>query len=500
MRCLRTAGLVLSMAGILASSCHADESVPVLTVSEAVERALARDALVREAQQALESAQAELVRASACTPILRTGAESSAASSAGLDPESAISGTDYSSQSYYSSIHVPMRGGTDLSLSTSALTSTTNSELRTGEGMEFTYAGASVGASVSRPLPLFRDERVLTEGPRWSADMSVRRAELALEEARRRVVGDTFTAFFGALRAQRQAEIAAASEREAAELLRIAQVKLERGKLAEIEVMEARVSADSAGVALRRAESLAATALDSLKNFLGMGLEQAVQLSHDEMAAATAPSLGEAALVERAIAQRADLQQLKWEIRSAELAVRQAEAQCRPGASLGAGYTRTGQAATISESFHELVNPSWYVGLVFTTSLTRREDRAGIEHARSSLRLAQINEQLHRDEVRLEIRRLLREVHNAAANAAVLAETLKIAEENLHIRRVQFEHGLVRPIDITQTERQLTEARAQLLDAKIDYELASAGLSLAVGEMPEVTRVRPRSYALTEGG
>ncbi len=473
-------GLVLAPS----SSYAGGKSAQVVSLHDAVQLALARDALVREAQQSLETARATLAQASALTPTLTTSANSSAASSAGLDPESAISGTDYSSQSYYSSVRVPFRGGTNLNLSSSASMSTTNSALRTGEGMEFTYAGASVGASVSRPLSLFRDERVLTEGPRWSADMSVRRAELALEEARRRVVGDTFTAFFGALRAQRQAEIAAASEREAAELLRIAQVKLERGKLAEIEVMEARVSADSAGVALRRAETAAAAARDSLKSFLGMGLERAVQLSHDEMAAATAPSAGEAALVKLAFAQRADLQQLKWGIRSAELAVRRTEAQSRPGASLGAGYTRTGEAESIGESFHDLVNPSWYVGVVFTTSLTRREDRAAIEEARGSLRLAQIDEQLRRDEVRLEIRRLLREAQDAAASAAQLAETVKIAEENLRIRQVQFDHGLIRPIDVTQTERQLSEARAQLLDAVIDQELSASQLSLAVGEMP----------------
>jgi outer membrane protein TolC len=194
----------------------------------------------------------------------------------------------------------------------------------------------------------------------------------------------------------------------------------------------------------------------------------------------------EAALVERAIAQRADLQQLTWGIRSAELSVRQVEAQSKPGASLGAGYARTGQAETIGESFHDLVNPSWYVGLLFTTSLTQREDRAAIEQARGSLRLAKLEEELRREAVRLEVRRLLREAQDAAANAAQLAETVKIAEENLRIRQVQLDHGLIRPIDVTQTERQLTEARAQLLDAVIDKELSAAQLSLAVGETPSV--------------
>jgi outer membrane protein TolC len=61
---------------------------------------------------------------------------------------------------------------------------------------------------------------------------------------------------------------------------------------------------------------------------------------------------------------------------------------------------------------------------------------------------------------------------------------VKRAEENLRIRQTQFEHGLVRPIDVMQTERQLEETRLSQADATIDHQLARANLSLAVGEAP----------------
>ncbi len=264
-----------------------------LSLQDAVVAALSRDALVRDAQRSLENARATLAKARAHTPKLTVGGNSSSASSAGLDPQSAVSGTDYSSQSYQSAIDVPMRGGTDLGLFTSASTSTTNSALRTGGGTGFTYGAASVGASLSRPLPLLRDEKVLTEGARWQAETDLQRAQLALDDVRRKVVGDTATRFFAALRAQRQAEIAAASKRESDELLRIAQEKLKAGKIAEIEVMQAKVSAESAGVTLRKAESAAATALDELRSFLGIPLEQEVQPTHEEAAVPALPSLSE---------------------------------------------------------------------------------------------------------------------------------------------------------------------------------------------------------------
>jgi outer membrane protein TolC len=188
--------------------------------------------------------------------------------------------------------------------------------------------------------------------------------------------------------------------------------------------------------------------------------------------------------VAEALSRRPDLVQLALGNRQAELAVRQAEAQSRPGVRLAANYSKSGEAPTISESFHNLVNPSWGVGLSTSMSLSRGEDRAVIQQARGHLRLAQLEQQLRQDEVRLEVRRLVREVQAAADNVTLLAGTVTLAEENLRIRQAQLDHGLIRPVDVMQTERQLSDTRSQHLNAVVDYQLARARLSLAVGEMP----------------
>jgi outer membrane protein TolC len=67
---------------------------------------------------------------------------------------------------------------------------------------------------------------------------------------------------------------------------------------------------------------------------------------------------------------------------------------------------------------------------------------------------------------------------------------------------VQLQHGLIRPIDVVQTERQLTDTRTQHLNAAIDHELARAQLSLAVGEMPVLPGIEGSlaTYATEEAG
>jgi outer membrane protein TolC len=250
--------------------------------------------------------------------------------------------------------------------------------------------------------------------------------------------------------------------------------------------------------------------MDSLRNFLGLPLDQPVEVIFEDRGKNAAPTnegdgqpepvggaflprldrgeddppTDEAALITQAIARRPDLQQLALGIRQTELLVQQAEAEARPGVMLVGSYSKSGEAATISESFRSLVNPSWGVGVTTSLSLTRSEDRAAIQQARGHLRLAQVNQRLRQDDVRLEVRRLVREVQAAADNVAVLDGTVKLAEENLRIRQTQLDHGLILPVDVMRTERQLSDTRSQHLTAVIAYELARARLSLAVGEMP----------------
>ncbi len=373
----------------------------VFTPEQVVALALGRDALVRDAQQAVVDAQAALGLARAHIPQLRLDSGSSASSSAGLDPQSEISGTDFSSQYYNSTIAIPFGGGLDVGLSTTASTSTTNSTFRGGSGERYTFAGAGVGLNVSRPLPLLRNERVLTEGDRLGAELNLQQAELNLQIAQRQAASEAVARFFTALRAQRQVDITRATLQDAEELQRIAEQKLAYGKLAEVEVLKTKVSTSGARVAVRTAESGAATAFDALKDYLGMPLDGAAQAQYVDSEATTPDPLDEEALVAQALAERSDLQQFALGIDQAKLAVRQAEARSRPGIMLTGGYALSGQAPTISESWSQLMNPSWVVGVATALNLNRSEDRLLIEQARGHLQLTTLNEQLRRDSVRL---------------------------------------------------------------------------------------------------
>jgi outer membrane protein TolC len=475
-------------------SCASSQEIKALTLQDALIRALARNELVRTYEQAVENARLSLVQTRTHTPTLSLNSSHSESSTGGLDPESEITGTKSSSQGYSTSVYVPIDAVTNLSIYTSGSTYTTNSSLRTGGGLGYTYAGVGVGIGLSHQLGLFRNERLIAKSGRWYAEMSLQNAELALEEARRMVVSDIQQKFFTALRAQHQVEILQASQAETEEVLSITREKLALGKVPEIDVMDAQINADAARTNVSLAQANVQGALDQLKNRLGMPLEQALTLADDRTTEST-PAQDEAALLQQAVNSRIDMKQLAMQIKSAEMSLKLTKANTRPSVALSAGYDRSGQGSTISESFRKLINPSWSVGIGTSMSLNNAADRAEIAQAEGALRMARLDERLAKDDLRLEIRQLLRNTAAAQANMALLAENVKRAEESLRVHRVRMERGLDTPLDISQSEHQLESIRQNFADAQINQQLTIAQLRLAIGEMPVSGLIDPSKQA-----
>lgn len=461
----------------------AEREALTLTLDDSVARALARDELVKDAELALENARLSLVRAETDTPRMSVNSSARGSSDPGFDPQSVVSGTKSSSQSYGTSLSLPISGA-NLSLSSGASSSETNSALRSGGDETFSYASAYASLGLYAPLGIFRNERVLNEGDVWLAEMSVAGAELNLDDLRRRIVRDALRYFYSALRSQRSLEIARDSLDYNEQLLRIAEEKFRLGRVPEIQVMDARINADSARVSVRSQEAFAQNDLDALKDFLGIPLDTSLTLTHTDAPAAQQPELGEAQLVEIALNQRADVRRARISIQSSEVSLERTEAYTRPGVSFNASYSRSGGGDTIAQSFDSLRSPSWGVGLSTSISLNKKSDRASIESARKSLENTRASYELLEDDVRLQIRRLLRTVATSAANVDYLEESVARAEESLNIHRLRFERGLDTPLDVTSYEQQLERTRLNYSNALIDYQLALAELHLAIGETP----------------
>jgi outer membrane protein TolC len=131
---------------------------------------------------------------------------------------------------------------------------------------------------------------------------------------------------------------------------------------------------------------------------------------------------------------------------------------------------------------HDEFRSSWDAGLQlsFTFSDVPRTSAAarGVEAQRAAL-LA--DHAALEDPVRMEIAQAREAVREAAAAGRASARRLAAAEEAYRVRRTLFQYGRATSVELTDAETELTRARLDAIQAKVDSRVARVRLLHAVG-------------------
>ncbi len=87
-----------------------------------------------------------------------------------------------------------------------------------------------------------------------------------------------------------------------------------------------------------------------------------------------------------------------------------------------------------------------------------------------------------KDGVTLEVTQCFLSIEKAKERKAVSEQGVAQAEEKYRIMRSKYEQGLVVNSDLRDAEVELLEAKLNLTQSLVNYELAIAQLSKAIGE------------------
>jgi cobalt-zinc-cadmium efflux system outer membrane protein len=274
----RRASLLAAAAFLLSQGSGAQESLPALTLEQALARAREHAPLLRAARLRVEEARGRLAGASLRlreNPVV----------------EAAAGRRDTGSAS--------------------------EEELELGFSQTFETGGR-------------RDARIA------SANAAIERAAAEAESAERRLLRDVAVGFHEALHARELVELAGETERLSREALRTAQRRHELGEVPLLDVHVARLGAAASRSAIETAEAAARTALGGLRRLLGAGAEEAFVVVGELDAAAT---FDLPALLVRA-AERPQLRAIAAELREAEAEARLGKGQASPELGLGVRYAR----------------------------------------------------------------------------------------------------------------------------------------------------------------
>jgi len=292
------------------------------------------------------------------------------------------------------------------------------------------------------------------------------------------VVFNSDVLFHDAILQRSRLEVLTKSHEAVSENLDVVEKMFSQGLVPEFEVLRARVEKSNLEPQILMAQSDMKLAQKRLKSFLGLDLDEDIELVQ-EAEVESVPSLPSVdSMVTLALADRPEMKQASFERDMRRKAIRIARADYWPSLSAVASYDW--QAQSDRFTLDENISRSWTAGLrltvpIFQGGRTRGSvTQAVAEHNQTLLRVQET-----RDNVRLEVEQAYDRLLQARESLETQKNTIALAEEVLRIADLSYESGVGTLLDVLSAQAALTQARELLAQATFTYRTARAGLKLA---------------------
>lgn len=348
------------------------------------------------------------------------------------------------------------------------------SEYETQYSQGLPWKGYYVDLSISQPIvDLQRLSSI------WAGKAELDGSGAALEEARNSLSYDVENLYYGVLKETKALAIKESALKRAEENQRLIEAKERLGQASRLDMLNARVTFNQSRLALVNAQKNLKIAERLFLNVLGIPATREIYLEppSESETSAELPSLE--SLLAEAHRQRPVIKSLSKKVNSANIDfvgqvisilpnlsykwswVYQGEEFPSPGRFRDEALEGSGLSAGLS------VNPISYV--------------LGIQRRRTALDIA--NAELAGE--KLLVTRQVEESYltytSAKENLELARLTLEAAKEGQELARAQYTLGLIKPLELFDSETRLHNAEADYLAAVYDLQLARSGLRFAVG-------------------
>lgn len=303
------------------------------------------------------------------------------------------------------------------------------------------------------------------------------REELAT--AVRGVTLQVHEAFYGLLLAQRLVGVATERQAQRQRQFEVAEKRFAAGVVNEFEVLRARVDLANAAPPAIRAKNQVRQAIAQLNNLLARDqntpLETSEELRYQPLEGLT---LGQ--VVERAVAQRPELQSLRVSREIAEKAVRIAQAEDKPQVNLLGEY---GFAADQVSNL-DLDREVWSAGVALTWPLfDGGRTRGQVAQAASDVRQVALASGQVEEAITLEAKVVLDDLGEAREIIDAASLNTEQAQKALELAEAAYRYGVATALDVTNAELSLTVARTDHARALHDYLVARARVLSVMNEL-----------------
>lgn len=356
------------------------------------------------------------------------------------------------------------------------------------------WRSTTLTGDLTMALPLMRGSgREIVREPLTQAERNLHYAICNFEHYRQTYAVGVAQTFYGVLEAFQRVQNALDNEKNLAENSRRAEMMFKAGRMARIQVDQARTDLLSANKSVIDTKKNFEVALDALKMKIGLPPESLIEADVSEVERlgdkvaqwadsdreATAMFPTEEISCEIALTERFDLTVLRGKVEDNWRAVKVAADALRADVTLtGSGHHKRARASGESKF---VGNESWDAGLRIDLPWRRRLERNQYRKSQLVLDQARRNLELQEDVVKQSVRAGLRNLVAARASYINQMEALKVARLRVESNRLFLESGRSSMRDVLEAQQALLAARNALSSVVINWQMSELELRRDMG-------------------
>jgi len=303
-----------------------------------------------------------------------------------------------------------------------------------------------------------------------------------VREVEHEIIYGAEAVFYAAILARSRLEVFHKADEQLGYNLEIAEKYYSQGMISEYELLRARVEKLNIEPQLVAAESELRVSRKRLKSFLGLSLDEPIELVTDlsDTAAVVLPPLD--SLITLAVNGRPEINQARLQKRGYDKAVQIARSDwLYPTLLANASYDWSASSDNFSLRRDEKTS-SWTASLLLSVPLFDGARSIGeVRKAKVDYYQAVLNEQQQYDDVRLEVEQAFDNLIMTRKALQLQSETIAQAEEGMRIADLRYESGVGTQLEVLSAQTALTQARTQLAETVYSYRLARSALKKATG-------------------
>jgi len=330
------------------------------------------------------------------------------------------------------------------------------------------YNSYSTSAALNQNIYDFGKTAAQVKIQRLNYDSSLSDVENTSEQ----IILNVKQTYYGVLQAKRSRDVSAETVKQFEQHLEQAKGFYEVGTKPKFDVTKAEVDLSNSKLNMIRAENAVRIAVASLNNAMGVPDAPGYEVEDNLSFKKYEMKFDDA--VSKAYQNRPDLKSIIVKKQAAESSVELAKKGYFPVLTGTAGYDYAGNTFPLERG--------WNIGAtfsfpVFNGFLTKYQ----VEEAKENLNVLRANEESLRQSVFLEVQQAYLNLKEAEDSIPTAELTVQQAQENFEIANGRYAAGVGNPIEVTDAEVLLANAKLSYIQALYNYKVSQSSLEKAMG-------------------